>query len=270
MEISISAAADGESPVDLLAAASGLSKTRVKTVMTRGAVWLLRGGTIRRLRRAKAALRQNDQVTMWYSEALIDTVAPQPEKLIDEGAWSVWFKPAGLLSSGSRYGDHCAINRVVEQSEDRPVFLVHRLDAQTEGLMVLAHSKQSAAALSRAFSERRVRKRYTAEVEGSFSPDPVHVETPIDGQAAETFITLARTSEASSIVECRPVTGRKHQVRIHLAGLGHPLVGDRLYGSTAKPPFRLTAHQLEFPCPTSGEFRTVNLPPRLNQFEADQ
>ena len=135
--------------------------------------------------------------------------------------------------------------------------------------MLLAHTKGAAAALSRAFSERQVKKRYTAEVEGEFASEPQHITDPVDGQPAETRATLVRRSAAGSIVECEPITGRKHQVRVHLASLGHPLAGDHLYGSAARHAFRLTAHRLEFPCPQSGEMRSIELPDRLNQFEGD-
>ena len=266
MDLNVEIPEAGGNPVDLLASASGLSKSRIKLVMTRGAVWLTRSGKRRRLRRAKSSLNAGDQLSLWYNESIIDAVPPEPEQLEDAGAWSVWFKPAGLLSSGSRYGDHCAINRWVELNEDRPFFLVHRLDAQTEGLMLLAHSKSAAAALSKSFSTRLVEKTYLAEVQGTFGYDAVTVSDSIDGLSAETHIRRLQAGELSSLVECRPVTGRKHQVRIHLAALGHPLSGDHLYGAQRRSRFRLTASRLAFPHPETGVPGVFTLPERLSQF----
>lgn len=266
MEFTVSVPESGDNPVELLASMSGLSKSRIKVVMTRGAVWLTRSGKQRRLRRAKSTLMAGDQLSLYYNEPIIDAVPPEPEKLEDADTWSVWFKPAGLLSSGSRYGDHCAINRWVELHEDRPAFLVHRLDAQTEGLMLLAHSKRAAAALSKSFSTRLVEKTYQAEVQGAFPDEAVTANEPIEGLAAETHIRLLESGATSSMVECRPVTGRKHQVRIHLAALGHPLVGDHLYGAEQRGRFRLTASRLAFPHPETAAAVVLNLPGRLNQF----
>ena len=266
METKLIVEVDGATPVNLLAEASGLSKTRIKTVMTRGAVWLTRSGKQRRLRRAKSSLKAGDELAIYYNAAIIDTAPPEPQKLADEGDWSAWFKPTGLLSSGSRFGDHCAINRWVEQHENRPVFLVHRLDAQTEGIMLLAHTRGAAAKLSQAFSARKVSKIYTAEVQGEFPPEPITCSEPVDGTEARTEFNLILHAEASSLVSCRPITGRKHQVRVHLAWLGYPLTGDHLYGATERGRFRLTATALTFPCPVTGELRELELPAHLNQF----
>ncbi len=91
--------------VDFLAQQSRLSKSKVKTAMTRGAVWINRGGKTNRLRRAKARLTPGDMISLYYSEKVLDTVPPTPTLVDDQGAFSVWEKPAGLMSGGSRFGD---------------------------------------------------------------------------------------------------------------------------------------------------------------------
>lgn len=265
MEISLGPCADGTDPVEALASASGLSKTRIKLAMNRGAVWHARAGKIRRLRRAKARLKEGDEVTLYYNADVLDTVPPEPACLVDRSTYSVWFKPAGLLCGGSRFGDHCAINRWVEHHFDRPVFLVHRLDRQTEGVMLLAHTKKVAAHFSAQFQRRAIDKTYVAEVEGLFPPSARSIEA-IEKQPAESVFRLLRPLATTSIVEAYPLTGRQHQIRIHLAGLGHPLVGDVAYGAAAREKFRLTATRLGYICPISGHMETTALPPEYNQF----
>ena len=100
---------------DFLAKETGLSKSRIKTTMTRGAVWLKSGNTSKRLRRAKAKLIPGDLVSIYYSQKVLETVPAGPILIDDQSVFSVWEKPVGLMSGGSRFGDHCSINRVIEQ-----------------------------------------------------------------------------------------------------------------------------------------------------------
>lgn len=247
-------ATDRESATDFLAAATGLSKTRIKEVMNKGAVWLQRSGHTRRLRRAKASLLKGDKVSVYYSEPIINTEPAIPELIEDKEIYSVWFKPVGLLSSGSRYGDHCAINRWVEtnQKPERPVFLVHRLDSNASGLMVLAHSKKIAAMLSKQFHDRKVIKRYQVEVSGDYSGDKI-ITTPLDEKEAISRIEILSQCKERSLLEVSIETGRKHQIRRHLAAQGHPVIGDRLYGGIPSNRIHLNAYYLEFACPITGE-----------------
>jgi tRNA pseudouridine32 synthase/23S rRNA pseudouridine746 synthase len=125
--------------------------------------------------------------------------------------------------------------------------------------MLIAHSKSTAAALSLLFRDREVEKRYCTIVAGDFSaqPNPLRVEQPVDGKPA---VSIFKHSELiadgqRSVVDVRIESGRKHQIRRHLAGLGHPVIGDRLYGSGSDDgmDLQLTACLLAFQCPVSGE-----------------
>jgi len=260
-EAHVSVESSEYSAVDLLQSATGLSKQCIKQAMTRGAVWLTRGRKTRRLRRAKRVLRVGDEVHLYYDADILAETPTEPTLIADVGGYSVWCKPCGLRSQGSKWGDHCTVVRWAERHlvPERSAFTVHRLDRAANGLMLVAHSKGIAASLAKKFRERRIEKRYRALVMGDFSvhPDPIRMTQPIDGKDAVSEISLQELSPDSrrSLVDVRIETGRKHQVRRHLATLGHPIVGDRLYGAGEEggPDLQLTAYKLAFQCPVDNE-----------------
>jgi tRNA pseudouridine32 synthase/23S rRNA pseudouridine746 synthase len=249
-----------QNAVDLLQLDSGLSKQRIKFAMTQGAVWVTRDGHTQRLRRAKRKLREGDELHLYYDEDVLAETPAEPTLVADVGDYSVWNKPYGLRSQGSKWGDHCTLVRWAEQhlQPERPAFTVHRLDRAANGLILVAHTKSMAASLAKLFQSRKVEKRYLAYVTGDLSDqaNPLRVESPIDGKSAVSEITFEEVSadRSQSLVQVRIETGRKHQIRRHLADLGHPVIGDRLYGTGAKDgaDLQLTAYLLAFRCPVSG------------------
>ena len=249
----------GRVAVDLLSQATGLSKQQVKRAMTSGAVWLSNGAKARRVRRAKTVLKPGDSVDLYYDERVLAIQPPAPGLIADEGAYSVWYKPFGMLAQGSKWGDHSAITRAAEKamSPERPALVVHRIDRAATGLMLLAHQKKAAAGLSGLFQRRAVEKIYRAKVHGKVEIPygGLTVVTPIDGREASSMVELVAYDEARncSLVDVDIETGRKHQIRIHLAGIGHPIIGDRLYGNgDGSADLQLAAYRLAFVCPLSG------------------
>jgi tRNA pseudouridine32 synthase/23S rRNA pseudouridine746 synthase len=164
----------GETAVDLLQRESGLSKGRIKSAMSKGAVWLTRGKSTQRLRRATRKLRSGDELHLYYDEDVLAEVPAEPQLIADVGDYSVWNKPYGLRSQGSKWGDHCTVTRWAEQhlQPERSAFVVHRLDRAANGLILVAHAKRTAAALSEIFTRRKIEKRYQAWVTGDFSGQP--------------------------------------------------------------------------------------------------
>src|ERR1700683_3047400 len=124
------------------------------------------------------------------------------------------------------------------------LFIVHRLDQGTSGVMIFAKSEKSHRALSDMFSEGKVTKTYWALVKGEFSESPIIIDVPIfklpskknksvvdpKGKPSITKVRRILTAQGFSLIEALPLTGRSHQIRVHLAHIGFPLVGDRLYG----------------------------------------
>lgn len=198
-------------------------------------------------------------------------------------------KPAGIVSHPSTVVRGGTVSeRAVErwgplpapQGPDRPG-IVHRLDADTSGLLVIALTEEAATGLVRLFRERAVEKEYLAIVFGEprfdsdwielpigrapARPDRMTVVEPGEGRAARTFYETRERFGAFALVACRPETGRTHQVRVHLAAIDHPLVGDRVYRgrkglrrvvpADAPPVTRhaLHASRLRFVHPVTGE-----------------
>ena len=269
IEVHVKIESEDDSSIGLLQQESGLSKQRIKVAMSRGAVWVTRGSNTQRLRRAKRALQVGDEVHLYYDVDILSEAPVEPTLIADAGGYTVWRKPYGLRSQGSKWGDHCTVARWAEKhlEPERPAFTVHRLDRAANGLILVAHTKAIAAALSAMFKDRAVEKRYRALVSGDFSsqPAPIRVDEPIDGKEAISEFSLLEVSAdgTRSLVDIRIETGRKHQIRRHLAGLGHPVIGDRMYGGAGQDEMdlQLTAWSLAFECPIKCETVKYRLTP---------
>mgnify|MGYP006087268511 CR=1 FL=1 len=255
--------------VDLLSAETGLSKQKIKQVMQQGAVWLSKGKKTQRIRRAKKGLHIGETLHLYYDSVVLAKVPLEPTLISDEGRYSVWNKPYGVLSQGSKWGDHCTITRWAEQNlmPKRISFVVHRLDRAANGLIIIAHEKNAAAALSKQFQDRKVIKRYHIWVHGEFSEHatqdkPIKIDSAIDGRSAVSYFSRldydAKTNR--SLLDVSIETGRKHQIRVHSALQGFPVVGDRLHGlDTDKEDLNLSAYYLSFECPYSRNEKIYDL-----------
>ena len=187
--------------------------------------------------------------------------------------FAVVMKPAGLVVSGNRAR---TLERALPFNLPPPDVAdplpwprpVHRLDARTSGLVLIARSLRAQVALGRALQERHVRKGYRALVTGRLEGEGV-VEHPIEGRDARSrWVALASTrslhTEWMTAVDLWPETGRTHQLRIHCARLGHPILGDGRYGPDKvlrSAGLFLTAVALELSHPISGEPLTIAVEP---------
>lgn len=243
---------------DSLAAFTGLSKTRIKRAMVRGAVWLRRQGrNMHRLRRATAPLRRGDVVELYYDPDILEFEPPSAICMKDCLHYSIWFKPAGLLTQGTRFGDHCALLRHVELhfGGRRKVFPVHRIDRETSGLVIVAHGRDAAGRLSALMRNRFVEKSYLAWVRGDLRRQGAagKIDQALDGKPARTDYAFLRYDQMAQQTLARAVihTGRYHQIRRHFAAIGHPVMGDPRYGkgNKNKKGLRLVADRLCFECP---------------------
>lgn len=258
--------------VDALAQASDLPKQRIKDAMAKGACWWTQKGKKVRLRKAKREVKTGMQLQLFYDDAVLARKPEPAELLEDRSRYSVWFKPHSLLAQGSQWGDHCSLLRWAEVELKRDCYLVHRLDADAAGLMLIAHDSKAAGALSQLFSGRTMAKVYQARVTGLLEATDRVINAPVEDKPAisrVTTLSLDQTGQ-TSLLQVIIETGRKHQIRRHLADIGHAIVGDRLYGQPDPLPLQLLAVHLEFDCPISRRRVSLDLPQRLNSLAADQ
>lgn len=255
------------SATDLLANISELSRQKVKQAMQKGAVWLTDNKGTRRLRRQNKKLLAGTSLHFYFDSEILNTQASPAILVADESTYSVWYKPAGMFSQGSKWGDHCAINRWSEQylEPQRPAFIVHRLDRFASGLILIAHSKKMATLLSELFQKKQISKRYKVIVRGHFPQQRITFDTKIDNKTAITHASLIEYDESKdhSLLLVDIETGRKHQIRIHLSLAGYPVIGDRLYGNDDYSDLKLTAFRLSFICPQTQTEKTFTLADEL-------
>ncbi len=159
--------------------------------------------------------------------------------------------------------------------------IVHRLDKDTSGLMVVAKNDKVHLHLSRQLAERKMEKLYLAVVAGRMKEVAGEVDLPIgrsqrdrkkmavrpEGRAAQTQWHLVEQRPASALIAIRLITGRTHQIRVHMAALHHPVLGDPLYGHRSMPPaprLMLHAWRLRFTHPVTGEEIRCEAPPEVS------
>lgn len=181
-------------------------------------------------------------------------------------------KPSGLLTHAKGgLSDEPTVAEIIRPKTsfatdtDRPG-VVHRLDRDTSGLLIIAKNPESAAHLQRKFAERTAKKTYIAITDGKPKLNAAKIDLPIgrnpsapstfridpNGKAAQTTYHVLAENDAQSLVELKPTTGRTHQLRVHLAHLNAPILGDRVYGKSSDCRMMLHAQKLEITLP-SGE-----------------
>jgi 23S rRNA pseudouridine1911/1915/1917 synthase len=269
-----------------LAAATRLSRRAARTLIAAGDV--LRNG--RPVRVLSKTLEPGDVIDLLRPPAELGVPAVPdlvlPDILFEDGWVVVVDKPAGVLSqpAESAADDDVSIDvqlllGLAVREGRRPFLrLIHRLDRQTSGAVLFARNPQAPAPLAEAWRSGEVDRRYLAVVVGRPPFDRLELERPLGrdpdhrwrfriddgGMPAHTSIRVVeRRGCEAALVECRLRTGRTHQVRVHLASAGHPVVGDRLYGAPADDRARrplLHACRLELPHPKTGERLTIESP----------
>lgn len=219
---------DGELP---------LSKSVLKEALVQGSCWLKKGNSskLKRVRRAKTVLKPTDLVEFHFDPQLFERQKEAPPQALlvkKERDWSAWYKPAGLLSQGTKYGDSWSFLRQLEKELGQEPFLIHRLDRETSGVMVVAHNNKSAKLLSAKWRGTLVEKVYLAWVKGEVDSKikEGRLDYKLEGKKALTFFKVLKVQEGRTLLELKLGTGRTHQIRKHLEMFGHPVLGDPRYG----------------------------------------
>ena len=195
-------------------------------------------------------------------------------------------KPSGLLTHPVNNPEESALSSQLAaytallstlSGEDRPG-IVHRLDKDTEGLLLIAKNNDIHAALKTQFQEKTIQKRYYAISKGNVIDDDLHIALPItrhphrrhtrmisktapNRREAATNVHVLKRFGTKTLLDVHPITGRTHQIRVHLAHIGHPIIGDPLYGKTPKKSGQLLqAYQLQFIHPITQKIMRFRLP----------
>lgn len=220
--------------------------------------------------KAGLKLREDDHVAVDYDVAELEQI-PEIELpvLYEDDDVVVINKPAGVLThSKGAFNPEATVATWLRSRlkglEGQRAGIVHRLDRATSGVMICAKDAASLSWLQKQFSTRKVKKTYIAIVEGHLKEAEAVIDMPIErnpkrpqtfrvgsnGKPATTQYRVLATSPHYSEVELMPHTGRTHQLRVHLLELGHPIVGDELYGAAPAARLLLHAKQLEITLPS--------------------
>ncbi|MBQ2622932.1 RluA family pseudouridine synthase [Candidatus Saccharibacteria bacterium] len=185
----------------------------------------------------------------------------EPDVIYEDDDVIVMNKPAGLLSEPR--GQYCPEKTLADFG-----YIAHRLDRDTSGVVILAKTEGIQKFLKKQFQDRTVHKTYVAVVSGRPKLDEARIDLPLirdlkrpttfrvdaNGKEAETFYKVLKVNDKYSMVELKPTTGRTHQLRVHMKYLGHPILGDPVYGEEKADRLYLHARELEITLP-SGERR---------------
>jgi 23S rRNA pseudouridine1911/1915/1917 synthase len=290
-ELAVPAALAGERLDRSLALLTGWSRAEVARLIDEGAV-LVGGRAVPKSYRLEAG----SVVELLSEPAVAQPPGPEPVpvdvRFADEDVVVVSKPPGLVVHPGAGHAGGTLVNGLLERFPDlaavgdpaRPG-IVHRLDRDTSGLMIVARSQRAYDALVDALARQAIERRYLALVWGHLDSPRGVIDAPIgrsptrrtrmavrdEGRAARTGYEVQREYEtpAVSLLECRLETGRTHQVRVHLSAIEHPVVGDAAYRGD-RPSLRpgrpfLHAHRLELDHPVTGERLAFDdpLPPDL-------
>lgn len=242
-----------------------LSRSSVQKLCHDGRVQV--GGDVAK---ASYKVRPGDMITVEFDPKELDEIpAIQLPILYEDDDCIVIDKPVGVLThSKGNFNPEATVatfirGKVHGLSGER-AGIVHRLDRATSGVIICAKTPETLHWLQKEFSSRKVKKEYQAVISGRLYPPMAKVDLPIgrnprrpksfhvtpEGRSAETVYETVQTGNHRSLVSLKPHTGRTHQLRVHLQYLGHPIIGDELYGGEPFERLLLHAHTLEITLPS--------------------
>lgn len=234
-------------------------------------------------------LREKDKIRIEYTPELpADLPDLDLEILYEDDDCFVINKPLGVLThSKGAFNPESTVaswlsSRTNGMTGDR-AGIVHRLDRTTSGVMIVAKTQEALSWLQKQFSQRKVKKTYMAVVEGSPKQDEAIIDMPIErnpkkpqtfrvgsnGKSAVTAYKVLASNDKYSLIELKPTTGRTHQLRVHMEKIGHPILGDYVYGGSPADRLYLHAESLEITLPNrSRKTFTVDMPKEFTKIIA--
>lgn len=234
---------------------------------------------------ASVTLKKKDLVTFFDQplEKKTDVSFDRQRILFDDEAFIIYNKPAGLV---------CDSKILETLIPGQKLFLTHRLDKETSGVLILAKNRSASSLMAELFKQRLVHKTYLTWVDGvlpksygkienylgkikTYQGNAIYGEVSKEGQLAITKWRVQKRRKTASLLECSPLTGRTHQIRVHLNGIGYPILGDYVYGrqfTTLFRPKRVLLHALkiEFTHPMTRKKVLVSAPIPRDFSEAEK
>jgi 23S rRNA pseudouridine1911/1915/1917 synthase len=265
-----------------IASALAIDLEQARAIIASGSVF----SSGKRAKRADAQLESGARIVVHLSDERTPERPPIVVLFEDEELIVIDKLPGDHVNETETSKDISIVERLRGHAKD--LFVVHRLDKETSGVLVLAKGKASSDRLSEAFRSRAVDKRYLALVEGSIADGTI--SAPIapdrrrprarrvlrDGKPSETEVRTLSRVEGVSAIEAHPITGRTHQIRVHLSHRGAPILGDRLYGGPTAIRLgdetfsieRSLLHAARLTLPIAGGTRTFEapVPPDMARF----
>jgi len=251
---------------EVLQKATSLSIELLADAALKGAVWHQKNGTgkILRIRSIEALVSPQDKLIIYFDSKILSfPELSKAECLHETPQYGIWLKPAGVLPQGTQASDHTSLLRYVEKIKKKEVYLIHRLDRETEGLMIIGYTSEGAAKLSELFQKNKITKKYQAIVKGEMERG--HQQTineSLDGKEAITHFEVLANGKGRSLLSIKIDTGRLHQIRRHLEIIGFPIMGDPKYGRGNKnrEGLQLLAKSLNFEDPWSKKTVEMTVP----------
>jgi tRNA pseudouridine32 synthase/23S rRNA pseudouridine746 synthase len=235
-------------------------------VAHKGGVWIQRRGKgkILRARVLNGSVHPEDIIQVFYDPKVLKLPELKNlEPIYESQHYGVWIKPAGVVPQGSQTSDHASLLRYVEKFKKQEVYLVHRLDRETTGLMIIAYHSKAAALLSDLFQKNQIQKEYQAIVRGELAAGLKEtIKASLDDKEAITHFEVIDSSKGESLLQVTIETGRLHQIRRHLDFIGCPIMGDPKYGKGNKnrDGLKLIASKLSFEDPWLDKLIVFTLP----------
>ena len=239
----------------LAARVAGLSRRQARVLLDIGGVFV----DGRRIKMAGRPMREGEEVVAVMGGALAratqktgraarsadERTLPVFTVVFEDDDIVVVEKPSGLLTAPTPESDRNNLADLLKRRPGAgPVFVVHRIDLETSGLVVFAKTADANRELSHRFRDHDLERAYLAAVIGRFPEETKLIDRPVGGRRAVTHVEVReRFGDRATLVACRLETGRTHQIRLHMAELGAPVIGDTRYGRSFAPaPPRMALH----------------------------